>query len=322
MLLGTGADITMSGIGNDINSSPGRGRARGRGLDTTPLRKPNQNASRPGSLNNSPRRAENQEGSPKSTVSDSVVKLSCPQENPQSSLNAKAAEFVPRATKSQPSLVVDSSYQSPNEFLVSYIENALTNLLSSPSHFERVSPQLSHYFTANLIDEQSMTIASDVIFEWAITQPNFGYTCGRLIQDLSSSVPNNHNGLFLQHVIKRCHFEHKEHAVMVRDDPERLRLFTIFIAELYTRIDGPDGRLIKLMNAILELVYAMLDNIDNLFAKTVGQTLKLCGASLEDDLSSSGKTQKMDELMAQLTVKAGENYVMLIYYALRPIAKN
>jgi len=238
--------------------------------------------------------------SPRTAQSDSTVHHHAKADK---LLNAAASEFVPRAAKSQPIVTISHHPAEPVHVqqyaqLVDYIERVLNALYTNPSHFDIVVPDLNGYLQKELVDNETMETAADVLFEWAVAYDNFSYICARICQHLHTHLKNDHTGTFSVHVIKRCHTEHESRDTC---EPQRLRNFAILLAELYTRLVGNDGhRLKSLMIGVCELVETMMAKLDNEFAKTVGQTLKMCGACLEDDLLRHNKLGIMENIVAQL----------------------
>ena len=306
--------------GTPDSSSPtasgrGRGRGRGYGLDSSPLRKPDsRNSSRPGSTSQSPRgsvaqntSANTSQHSPKTTVSDSSVSTSR-----KTTLDAGAPEFVPTPTKSTKSLsalsvhakeFVPSSQCLPSQLyseITQVLESTLTTLLNSPSSYEQLIGNITSYLSGNLIDDQSMETACNVIFQWAVTESNFSYICARLCEHISARVKNNHNGRFHQHLLKRCHGEHKKIKELLQSNPKQASSFAVFLAELYIR----EGfRVSKVLHAVLEIIELMVEHLDDNLARSVGQILKMCGGHLEDGLVQENKKERMSHILSQITAK-------------------
>ena len=319
----------MSGRTNSPKSA-GRGRGRGFGIDNSPLRKPNElrTPGRPGSNTSSPK-ANTSPMTPKSSHSDTSVASN------SSLLDASAQEFVPRTVKSQPSLSVTASEFVPtssmnsltvqsgsgsappgtDQVLIQFLEDQLFKLLMNPSSYDYAMANFSNNLSTLLVDKESMEIASDVIFEWAISKPNFSYTCSRVCQYLAQNLSSiNHNGTINVYIMKRCHKEHIQVAELLKSDQYRACSFAVFLAELYTK---PFGRLPKVMNAILELVELMSGQLNDELAKTVGQVMKMCGACLEDDLTMATPpgTQRMDKLISTLNSASNTGLIQTLVQA-------
>lgn len=297
------------------------GRGRGHQLNSTPLPKPNSSDS--GRPTNSPSSPSRQHGTQpagggvglKVTVSDSAVGSTMI----SGSLNVGAVEFVPKSTQSQPCLaqseILEDTGSYPYQQLIDHLEDKLNELLMNPSQFNLVAADLTSFFSTNLIDEGSMGVACDVIFEWAVSMENFAYSSTRLIIYLSECVTVNHKGTFRQHMLKRCHMEHIEHENLLVTNQTRFQAFTLFLAELYTKLVDTNGnRLSPLSDAVLKLVKTMLSVLNDGFAKTTTQTLKLCGSCLEDDLRASGNKEAMDLLMAELASQQGKTTSQCLCY--------
>ena len=305
----------MSGRTNSPKSA-GRGRGRGFGIDNSPLRKPNEfrTPGRPGSNTSSPK-TNTSPMTPKSSHSDTSVASN------SSLLDASAKEFVPRTVRSQPSLSVTASEFVPtssimnpltvqsgsgsaplgtDQVLIQFLEDQLFKLLMNPSCFDYAMVDFANNLSTLLVDKESMEIVSDVIFEWAISKPNFSYTCSRVCQYLAQNLSSiTHNGTINTYIMKRCHKEHQQVKELLKSDQYRACSFAVFLAELYTK---PFGRLSSVMNAILQIVELMSEQLNDDLAKTVGQVMKMCGACLEDDLSMATPpgTQRMDKLISTL----------------------
>jgi len=161
--------------------------------------------------------------------------------------------------------------------------------------------QFANKLSTLLVDKESMEIASDVVFEWAISKPNFSYTCARVCQYLAQHIGSiSHNGTINVYLMKRCHKEHLQVAELLKSDQLRACSFAVFLAEIYTK---PMGRMSKVMNAILEVIELMIGQLNDELAKTVGMVMKMCGACLEDDLSMTTppQTTRMDTLITNLS---------------------
>lgn len=308
---------TTAGRGRGKTSpSAGKGRGRGYGIDSSPLRKPDsRDSSRPGSGTNSPARVSSSSQSvPKATVSDTTVTT----KTGNSQLNAQAKEFVFVTTaksRSDTSTTVTLSataaefvptqtpmMQSINHYdqLVGFLSYVLDQQLNDPGLYDSSMPDVTSYLSKNLIDITAMETACRVIFDWALTVENFSYTCARMCQHIAQSVLNDHNGGFPSHMLKRCHEEHKQMSHLMTNNPTRACAFAIFLAELYSK---DKFRVPHVMKALLEIVERMMNILNNEFARTVGQLMKMCGAHLEDDLEKSGDVKQMDTLICTIRAK-------------------
>lgn len=329
----------MSNTQNNPPIPSAKGRGRGYGIDNSPLKKPDssRNASRPGSAPQSPRRntstssqnlaSNTLSDGPRTTVSDSSVGTSR-----KTSLDVLAPEFVPTFTKSAkslPALSVEAPTFVPSspkhmsrppleiqkyDQLVSHIEVYLNEFLDRPSRYDHRISQVIEHLGLALSDSMAMEIICDVIFEWAVSATNFAYICARLCEDVARNVTNNYNGRFHQHMLKRCHREHKNLKDLLLNNPSRTSSFAVFLAELYSR---EEFRIRPLMEAVLKVVELMVQNLDDMFARPVGQVLKMCGACLEDQLALTEDTARMNSLMSSITNKvSGGNLCAVIHIGL------
>ncbi|XP_067951109.1 polyadenylate-binding protein-interacting protein 1-like [Watersipora subatra] len=304
----------MSGREKISDVSPladGRGRARGRGfgLDSSEQRRPgiNSNADRV-VLSNSQASL-----TPKTTVSDSSVSTST-----KSPLDAKAPEFVPsstRSVRSLPELSVHAQEFVPlqhqqtriiadHEHIINFLAYVLEDLLLMPSSYERSVNNITAFLIRCLTDNRSMTVACDVIFDWAVGTPNFSYICARLCENVANKVPNDHNGRFHQHMLKRCRQEFAKVDDLIVNSPAHASCFAIFLAELYSR---EVFRIDKVKDAVLDIIEKMVAKLDNDLAKTIGQILKMCGAHLEDALAKNHETSRMEALLSAITSKVSNS---------------
>lgn len=282
-------------------SSTGCGRGRGYGLDNSPLRKPDSDRS--SSASSTPPRLATSDTSLRSSSLNVEANVFIPKKGSSAvplSLNPGAQEFVPKAKE----IVITDT-----DMLVDFLNQTLRHLHLNPGDFDSnlrfIAGQLGEFLT----DEPQMDTACDGIFEWAVTTPNFSYTCARLIEQLIPLVGNNHNGTLLQHMLKRCRTEHTKRDVLVKSSPDRLQSFTVFMAELYTQILVSNNRLSKLRVAISELITTLSDNVEGneSFVKTIIQVLKMSGAYLEDDfIQATGNKRDMDSLLAKLDVMSSK----------------
>jgi hypothetical protein len=109
--------------------------------------------------------------------------------------------------------------------------------------------------------------------------------------------------------MQKCNSLFKSREVLLADSPDRLRGFTIFLAELFQQLEIQVGAVVQrvsvLGDALPQLVCTLASRPDRENVRCVVQTLKCCGAVLEEEERSKpgnpdGAMPMMDRAMETL----------------------
>lgn len=87
-------------------------------------------------------------------------------------------------------------------------------------------------------DYDHLEAIAETILENGITEPNFRYTGARLCDYLSLHLTVILEGATLRQILmQKCNSLFKSRDTLVAENPERLRGFTIFLAELFQQLE-------------------------------------------------------------------------------------
>ena len=111
-----------------------------------------------------------------------------------------------------------------------------------------------------------------------------------------------------QIIMQKCNREFKQREGHLKDNSERLRGFIVFLAELFQQLEIQVGAVVQrvavLGDALPQLLSTLASQPDKENVRCIVQTLKCCGAVLEEEErnkpSNSGSTPTMDKSMEQL----------------------
>ncbi|XP_018007605.1 putative uncharacterized protein DDB_G0271606 [Hyalella azteca] len=239
-----------------------------------------------------------------------------------SMLSADAAVFVPRfaGADSQQLEVTNGNSKMANTMMpqqisghmsliqiqpelaghpvVIQVDSAVVTLSTSPSKYESIAPQLTRLLSWKIEEENLMREVVTVIFEQGVGEPNFRFTGGKLCEHLVKNVAQTYNGLsFKSILLHRCQeeFEYR-HEYLAVQFYERLIGFTYFLAEILTRLLMPSGGpIVKLKEALCEMLNLLLEVSTNESLKCVAQVLKMSGRYL-----AMGETDDIDAVMTKV----------------------
>ena len=92
--------------------------------------------------------------------------------------------------------------------------------------------------TEVISDYETLESLAEIILENGINEPNFRYTGARLSDYLSLHLTVIIEGATLRQIImQKCNREFKLREKMLKDDPEHLRGFILFLAELFQQLE-------------------------------------------------------------------------------------
>ena len=148
---------------------------------------------------------------------------------------------------------------------------------------------------------------AEVILENGITEPNFRYTGARLCDYLSLHLTVIIEGATLRQILmQKCNSLFKSRETLLGENPDRLRGFTMFLAELFQQLEIQVGAVVQrvsvLGDALPQLVCTLASKPNKENVRCLVQTLKCCGSVLEEEERSKpgGATPTMDRTMETL----------------------
>ena len=148
---------------------------------------------------------------------------------------------------------------------------------------------------------------AEVILENGITEPNFRYTGARLCDYLSLHLTVIIEGATLRQILmQKCNSLFKSRETLLGANPDRLRGFTMFLAELFQQLEIQVGAVVQrvsvLGDALPQLVCTLASKPNKENVRCLVQTLKCCGSVLEEEERSKpgGATPTMDRTMETL----------------------
>jgi len=237
----------------------------------------------------------------------------------EKSFNINANEFVP---KLEPGLSVAAVEFVPGQFTseedpeeqnqhpsVAILYEAMYQLTLEPGRFDSIARKLTHDLDEVISEYETLEQLAEIILENGINEPNFRYTGARLCDYLSLHLTIIIEGATLRQILmQKCNSLFKNRQALIKDRPERLRGFVLFLAELFQQLEIQVGPVVQrvavLGDAVPQLVTTLAVSPDKENVKCIVQTLKCCGSVLEEEErnkpSSSGTTPLMDGCMDQL----------------------
>ena len=146
-----------------------------------------------------------------------------------------------------------------------------------------------------------------MILENGINEPNFRYTGARLCDYLSLHLTVIIEGATLRQILmQKCNSLFKSRETLLGENPDRLRGFTMFLAELFQQLEIQVGAVVQrvsvLGDALPQLVCTLASKPNKENVRCLVQTLKCCGSVLEEEERSKpgGATPTMDRTMETL----------------------
>ncbi|NP_001080531.1 polyadenylate-binding protein-interacting protein 1 [Xenopus laevis] len=211
-----------------------------------------------------------------------------------SNLSANAAEFYPSGYSVEANNCVEENgcYPVlPEGTLTEYVQDFLNHLTEQPGSFEAEVFPFSDVLNNCVTTDESLQELVELIYQQAISVPNFSYTGARLCNYLSNNLhinPQNQN--FRQLLLKRCQTEFEKRDQAAKGDGaarKQFHAFVLFLGELYLNLEikGAKGQVTRaeiLQSGLQELLNSLFSNPvdDNLMCAV--KLLKLTGSVLED----------------------------------------
>lgn len=224
-------------------------------------------------------------------------------------LSASADEFVPGQFDME-----ESDADSGQHASLSILYEAMYQLTVEPGRFDSIARRLTQDLNQVLEDYEHLEQIAEVILENGITEPNFRYTGARLCDYLSLHLTVIIEGATLRQILmQKCNSLFKSRESLLVEKPDRLRGFTLFLAELFQQLEIQVGAVVQrvsvLGDALPQLVCTLASKPDKDNVRCLVQTLKCCGSVLEEEErskpSSGGATPSMDRTMETLDTLSG-----------------
>jgi len=233
------------------------------------------------------------------------------------SFNINAQEFVPTGG---PTLSASANEFVPGQFETDAMEEeehqhaslvilyeAMVQLTVEPGRFDSIARRLTEDLNMVLEDYDHLEKIAEVILENGITEPNFRYTGARLCDYLSLHLTVIIEGATLRQILmQKCNSLFKSRDTLLVENPERLRGFTMFLAELFQQLEIQVGAVVQRVSVLgdalpqLACLLASKPTKDNV--RCLVACLKVSGACLEEEERSKqgGSTPTMDKTMETL----------------------
>jgi len=214
---------------------------------------------------------------------------------PKSTFNIAADEFIPLNGHSKE----EEQEQEPS---VQILYDAMYQLTLEPGRFDSIARQLTEDLNSVIKEYSTMENLAEIILENGILEPNFRYTGARLCDYLSLHLTMIIEGATLRQILmQKCNREFKQREKLLEDKPDRLRGFLLFLAELFQQLEIQVGAVVQrvqvLGNAIPDLILTLGSKPVKENIKCIVQTLKCCGAVLEEEERSKPTNQGTTPLL-------------------------
>jgi len=223
-------------------------------------------------------------------------------------LSVSASEFVPGQYESAKEDTKEDSEpgQHPS---VTILYEAMYQLTLEPGRFDSIARKLTKDLNEVIQDYETLEALAEIILENGINEPNFRYTGARLCDYLSLHLTVIIEGATLRQIImQKCNREFKQRESLLANNADRLRGFILFLAELFQQLEIQVGAVVQrvavLGDALPQLLSTLAGEPEKENVKCIVQTLKCCGAVLEEEErnkpSNTGSTPTMDKSMEEL----------------------
>jgi len=231
------------------------------------------------------------------------------------SLSAAASEFVPGQFDSpegdkNDGDTGDGETDPPSQHpSITLLYDAMYQLTLEPGRFDSIARQLTQDLNTVITDYETLENLAEIILENGINEPNFRYTGARLCDYLSLHLTVIIEGATLRQIImQKCNREFKLRDTMLRDNPEHLRGFILFLAELFQQLEIQVGAVVQrvavLGDAIPQLLTTLASEPNKENVKCIVQTLKCVGSVLEEEernkAGNNGGTPQLDKTLDKL----------------------
>ena len=154
-----------------------------------------------------------------------------------SELSAAASVFVPGQFDS-PTETKEGEAEESQHPSVTLLYDAMYQLTLEPGRFDSIARKLTEDLNQVITEYQTLESLAEIILENGINEPNFRYTGARLSDYLSLHLTVIIEGATLRQIImQKCNREFKQRETLLKENPERLRGFVLFLAELFQQLE-------------------------------------------------------------------------------------
>ena len=120
---------------------------------------------------------------------------------------------------------------------LSILEEAIYQLTLKPGRFGSIAKRLTQDLSRVLETYDHLEQITEAILENGINEPNFRYTGARLCDYLSLHLTVTIEGVTLRKILlQKCNSLFKSRELLLIEKPDRLRGFTLFLAELFQQL--------------------------------------------------------------------------------------
>lgn len=198
----------------------------------------------------------------------------------------------------------ESNEDNINSYPILKMKEFIFNISLDPGEFDSLIESLVDVLRSSVSEEETMRVIADIIFDQAVSEPNFTYSAARLCNHLSQNLETTF-GNFRNLILQRCEQEHTILTELISSNSEAcLEGFTMFMGELFSQLEIVVGdvkeKLWILGKKLTELLITLLSHPRESNLRCVCQVLKLTGATLEDHerQTSEGNTAvEMDKII-------------------------
>merc|ERR550525_1742235 len=205
-----------------------------------------------------------------------------------SELSASASVFVPGQFDSPSEVEEEKEERETQHPSVTLLYDAMYQLTLEPGRFDSIARKLTGDLNQVITEYQTLENLAEIILENGINEPNFRYTGARLSDYLSLHLTVIIEGATLRQIImQKCNREFKQREILLKENPERLRGFVLFLAELFQQLEIQVGAVVQrvavLGDAIPQLISSLASQPGKENVKCIVQTLKCCGSVLDEE---------------------------------------
>ena len=137
---------------------------------------------------------------------------------------------------------------------ITLLYDAMYQLTLEPGRFDSIARKLTEDLNQVIKEYQTLESLAEIILENGINEPNFRYTGARLSDYLSLHLTVIIEGATLRQIImQKCNREFKQREILLKENPERLRGFVLFLAELFQQLEIQAGLVLSLLCDYLEI---------------------------------------------------------------------
>lgn len=166
---------------------------------------------------------------------------------------------------------------------IEHLITVMCEVTYCPGRFDSLCGPLVDSFASTLHDLNYTRLLVEAIVNQSIYEPNFRYNGARLCS-MYDSISSDEESVFRSCLLERCSAEENKIITGIETSVENMRGFAMFLAEIYTQLEDPQGGRIKsLGESLCKILLFLLDSGNDGNVKTVCQLLKLSGIALDAD---------------------------------------